>query len=218
MSTCFSTCKIHNAGNRRQPCAQVFRLRAKHVEIVAKHFERDLRAHARQHVIEPVRNRLADVDGGWQSAETLARMSATITFLSSARRASDRHRSRTNARLRHARRVRRGRCGGPRAFTSGTSMNERFGDQPDAMALGQRDAGIKQHADRECALVERRQEGARQKRRADNGCNHGGARQRQQQSWPRERRASSARRVARLFSQRTSPLSRSFSRFRLGSR
>ena len=44
-------------------------------------------------------------------------------------------------------------------------QDQLLGDQADAVALGQRDAGIEQHVDGERALVEGRQEGARQLRR-----------------------------------------------------
>ncbi len=39
------------------------------VEIIAENLQRDLRAHARQHVVEPMRDRLADVDGDRQHRE-----------------------------------------------------------------------------------------------------------------------------------------------------
>src|SRR3954469_16920639 len=44
--------------------------------------------------------------------------------------------------------------------------NEALGDEADAMGFRQRDARIEQHVDREGALVEGRQESARQQRRA----------------------------------------------------
>ena len=45
---------------------------AQRVEVVAVDLERDLRPHARQHVVEAVRDRLADVDAGRQHGEPRA--------------------------------------------------------------------------------------------------------------------------------------------------
>ena len=42
---------------------------AQRIEVVAVDLERDLRAHARQHVVEPVRDRLADVERDQQGRE-----------------------------------------------------------------------------------------------------------------------------------------------------
>ena len=181
----FLNLQIHNAGNLRQPCAQVFRLRAKHVEIVAKHFERDLRAHARQHVIEPVRNRLADIDGGWQSAETLAYVSDNHVLVAPAGLQIDVDLGGVNAFCMFVQ-LRATRATAHRLHLRHL-QNKLLGDQPGAMAFGQRDAGVEQHADRERALVERRQKRARQERRADCGCDDGGASQRQQKFWMGER-------------------------------
>jgi hypothetical protein len=54
--------QIDESGNARQPLAHVFGDRAQRVEIIAKYFERNLRAHAREHVVKTMGNRLPYVD------------------------------------------------------------------------------------------------------------------------------------------------------------
>ena len=48
---------------------------------LAEDLHRDLRAHARQHVVDAVRDGLADLDGGRQVHQPLARMSALISSM-----------------------------------------------------------------------------------------------------------------------------------------
>jgi hypothetical protein len=68
--------QVGDAGDGRQPCAQQgIGLAAQGVQVVAEDLDGDLRAHARQHVVDAVRDGLADGDGGRQVARRL-RMSA----------------------------------------------------------------------------------------------------------------------------------------------
>jgi hypothetical protein len=52
--------EIGDAGNTGQPAAQRVGLPAQRVEVVAKYLDGDLRAHAGEHVVDPVRDGLAD--------------------------------------------------------------------------------------------------------------------------------------------------------------
>ncbi len=134
---------------------------AQGVVVVAVDLERDLRAHARQHVIEAMRDRLPDGDACRQhgqaradvgqhlfaAARRLAQVDIELAVvdalgvlveLGAAGAAADR------AHLRHV----------------GDNL---LGEAADAIGFGQADAGLQHDADQHRALVERRQEGARQR-------------------------------------------------------
>ena len=129
MSTCFSTCRSTSAGHRLQAARAAARPGARSVSRSSpKILSDDLRPHARQHVVEAVRDRLADGDRrpaarrAWRGC----RRRPPPCCASSAR---GRRRSRCCGRPRRARRARRGRCAGRRVFTSGTSHEQPLGDR-----------------------------------------------------------------------------------------
>ena len=64
--------QVDEARDARHAALQLLGQAAQRIEIVAEDLERDLRPHARKHVVEPVRDRLADVDGGRQHGEARA--------------------------------------------------------------------------------------------------------------------------------------------------
>jgi len=61
--------QVRETGNTGQPRPQRIGLTAQCVEILAENLDRDLRAHAREHVIDAVRDRLADRDRSGQANE-----------------------------------------------------------------------------------------------------------------------------------------------------
>ena len=63
--------QVGETGDRRQLRAQGLGRAAQRVEVVAEDLERNLRPHARQHVIEPVGDRLADVGRQRQHGQAL---------------------------------------------------------------------------------------------------------------------------------------------------
>ena len=211
------------AGRRGRGCAassarSVFGGAAQRVEIVAEDLERDLGAHAGQHVVEPVRDRLADIDRQRQHREAAADVGDDVG-LRRVRLPRGRPRSRMSARPRHARRARRGRCAGRPAFTSGTSRMSRSAIRPTRFDSASEMPGLKQHVDGEGAFVEGRQEGARQQQRAGaRGERRPAARSTPMNGAAVAKRASSSRAVGALEHAHQSQLSRSPSRFRPGSR
>ena len=138
---------------------------AQRIEVFAEELDGDLRPHAREHVIEPVRDGLADIERRPAARTRRARRSAMIASLlrpPSFRSTSISEEWTPSAcSSSSARPVRR-----PTALTSGTSRMSFSAIRPDAVGLGERDAGIEQHVDGEGALIEGRQERARQQRSA----------------------------------------------------
>ena len=136
-----------------------------------KTLQGDLRPHAREHVVEAVRDRLADVDGDRQHGEPGAKIGDDLglgpRMLASRSTSISEECTPSACSSSSARPVRR-----PTALTSGTSRMRRSAIRPTRCDFGKRDARIEQHVDRERALVERRQEGARQKERGGRGGDH----------------------------------------------
>ena len=64
--------QVGQAGDGRQPRAQGFRLAPQRVQVVAKELDGNLRAHARQHVVDAVRDGLAQRNGGGQVHQAAA--------------------------------------------------------------------------------------------------------------------------------------------------
>jgi hypothetical protein len=62
-STCFSISRSAMPGIRGQLAAQRVGLPAQRVEVVAENLDGDLRTHAGEHVVDAVRDRLADGNG-----------------------------------------------------------------------------------------------------------------------------------------------------------
>ena len=103
--------QVDQAGDAGEPFAHRLRQPAQRVEVFAVDLQRDLRPHAREHVVEPVRDRLPDIDRNRQHRE--ARTDFGVDFFLGPRRiVRGRHPVRCCARPRRARRARRGRCGG----------------------------------------------------------------------------------------------------------
>ena len=72
----FKICEARNAGQLR---AKHFRLSAQRVQIFAKQLDGYLRAHAREHVIDTVRNRLPNRDGTRQIDQSRSNFSGYFT-------------------------------------------------------------------------------------------------------------------------------------------
>ena len=57
-----------------EPAAERLGQRAQRIEVLAEELDDDLRAHARKHVIEPVRDRLADIERDRQHGKARAQI------------------------------------------------------------------------------------------------------------------------------------------------
>ena len=77
-------------------------------------------------------------------------------------------------------------CAPAYGFDLGHTEDQLFGDQADAVGLGKRYAGIEQHVDGEGALIERRQECARQQRSGADRGDHRKQRDRHDEALPGE--------------------------------
>ena len=171
MRTCFSTCRSTRpdtfASFSRSPSADG----AQRIEVVAEDFERDLGAHARQHVVEPVRDRLADIERDRQHGKALAEVGDDRALLRARGFEVDVDLGGMHA---FGVLIELGTAGAPAdRFHLRHVENEPLGDQADPVGFGERDAGIEQRVDGEGALVEGRQEGARQQEcgnRRDDDC------------------------------------------------
>ena len=155
-------------------------------------------AHAGQHVVEAVRDRLADVDR--QPAAPPAARGCRRSIACSSRRTRlevdfDLGQCTPSAcSSSSARPVRR-----PTTSTSGTSMMRRSAIRPTRLDSASEMPGLNGHVDRERAFVERRQERARQTRSRRRAASADGERARATISaWGSGRRASRSARVAAL--------------------
>ena len=145
--------------------------RAQRIEVVAEDLERDLRTHARQHMVEPVRDRLAHVDVGRQDGKPRPDIADDLLAAPLRGFQIDVDLSRVHALGMLV------ELGAARATAYslhlGHLQDEPLGDKADLVGFGQRDARPEQHRDSERALVEGRQEGTRQvgrgRRRGDHG-------------------------------------------------
>ncbi len=177
MRTCFSTCRSTRPGIVGEPLAQILRDGCAAFEIVAEDLERDLGAHAGQHVIEPMRDRLPDIDrrpAAPRAARGCRRRSRPCCATTGFEVDLDLGGVHALGML-----VEFGAAGAAADdLHLGHLEHQPLGDQADAIRFGERDAGIEQHVDGERAFVERRQEGARQhearRRRPRPPCNDGG--------------------------------------------
>jgi hypothetical protein len=72
--------QVGNAGDGGQLRTQGIGLAAQRVQVLAEDLDRDLRAHAREHVVDAVRDRLADLEAAGRLTRRL-RMSALISSM-----------------------------------------------------------------------------------------------------------------------------------------
>ena len=133
---------------------------AQRVVVVAVDLERDLRPHARQHVVEAVRDRLADADARRQRRQPRADLGENLLAAAFGRAQID-----VELAVVHALGVlvELGAAGAPADRADlGHLGDELLGEAADAIGFRQADAGLQHDADQHRPLVERRQEGARQ--------------------------------------------------------
>ena len=140
MRTCFSTCRSTSPGTSDSRCRRLSAATRRSSRSSPKTLECDLRAHAREHVVETMRDRLPDIDRHRQHGKSRPEIVDDLD-LRPAVRLEDRHRFRTNARPRHARRVRHGRCGvrpllPPAPRGSGARRSARRGGSPPVRCPG----------------------------------------------------------------------------------
>ena len=152
------------------PALQLLGQGAQSIEVVAEDLERDLGAHAREHVVEAVRDRLPDIDGGGQHGEPRADVGDDLLAAAARALQVDVDLGRVHA---FGMLV---ELGPARAAADGLHLgdlqDQPLGDQAHPVGLGERDAGPQQHRDGERALVEGRQEGAGQEQGAERSDRH----------------------------------------------
>ena len=117
-------------------------------------------------MIEPVRDRLADIERDRQHRQARAQIGDDRVLAAAALLQVDLDFRGMDA---FGMLVEFGAARAPaHGFDLGHAEDELFGNQADAVGLGQRDARIEEHVDGEGALVEGRQERARQQRSSAN--------------------------------------------------
>ena len=103
--------QIDQPGDAGEALARRLRQPPQRVQVLAVDLQRDLRPHARQHVVEAMRDRLPDVDRYRQYRQAASECRRRLPPWNG-RSVRGRHRVRCCARPRHAHRARRARCGG----------------------------------------------------------------------------------------------------------
>ena len=180
MRTCFSTCR----SVRPSIFASLPRKASASARSVSRSSPKNLMticaAHARQHVIEAVRDRLADIERDRQHGEARADVGDNDILAAAALLQVDFDFRGVDA---FGMLIEFGAAGAPAHSLDLRHLQHKLlGNQADAVRFGERDAGVEQHVDGEGALVEGRQERARQQRGA--GRDHGDHSKRQQQFLP----------------------------------
>ena len=173
--------QVDHARNGRELLAELLRQGADGVEILAEDLEGNLRAHARQHVVQPVRDGLAHVGRHRQDGEARADVVDDLVLRAAFGVKIDIDLGGVHA-LGMLVEFGTARAASDRLYLRDLH-DQPLGDEPDPMALRQRDPGIEQHRDRQRALVEGRQEGARKLRRKARRRDHAGECTRHQRSW-----------------------------------
>ena len=167
--------KVDEARNGGKLLAKILADARERVEIVAKDFQGDLGADAREHVVEAMRDRLADVDRHRQNAELFADLGEDHVLASPRRVEIDFDLRGMDALGMF---VEFGAAGAASdRFDLGNLQQQLLGDQADAVGFRQRYARREGGVDRQRAFVERRQEGARQVERRVARARHAECRQ-----------------------------------------
>ena len=174
--------QIHKAGDGRNLAAQPFGDGPQGIQIRPVNFERQLRPHARQHVIQPVRYRLADVHRNRQQGQTRADIGHDLGL-----GAGGWVQIHLDFRRMHAFGMLI-QFGAARATANRAHLwhlkDQLFGNQPDPVGFRQGYAGVEQHGYRKGAFVERRQERAGQHGGGNSRDHHRHRRQRHQRFLP----------------------------------
>src|SRR5262249_25699751 len=140
---------------------------AQSVKIFTVDLQCNLRTHTRQHMVEPMRDRLPYVDGDRQHRQP--RSDVCDDFLLAAVRALE-----VDVDLRRVDALSvlvelRPSGSATNCPYLGNLQYEAFGDETHAVGFGERDTGPQKHGDGERPLVEGGQERAREQRRAPDG-------------------------------------------------
>jgi hypothetical protein len=152
--------QVGQAGDAHQPRAQGLGLATQGVQVVTKELDGDLRAHAREHVVDAVRDGLADGNGGGQVRQAAADVGLHLGHAALELGC----RQQAHVQLTHVHAfgvfVQLGAAAAPAHMRDlGHLAHQHLGLARQRARLGQRDAGVQPHADEQRAFVERRQKG-----------------------------------------------------------
>jgi hypothetical protein len=171
--------QVGDARDGGQLRSQRIGLAPQRVEVLAEDLDRDLRAHARKHVVDAVRDGLADLQGGRQVHQPLADVG--LDLVHAARELGGGLQAHVEFADVHALGV-LVQLGPPTAPSDvrhfGHLLDQHFGLARQSRGFAQRDAGVQAQADQQRAFVEGRQEGRWEERHGGRGHQHGRARRR----------------------------------------